>query len=80
MFSSHSTPLSVHLSCPENRQVVFQLHNENLREGDEADEDPDNWNQLFNEARGTDIPPALPLPSYLPTFTVLCRSTWWILS
>ena len=40
--SASETPLVVHLSCPENGQVVFQLHNENIHAGD-PDDDPEDW-------------------------------------
>ena len=48
VFSSCDVPLVVHMGCPDNSQVVFQLQNENLRAG-EPEDDPDDWNQLFNE-------------------------------
>ena len=48
VFSACDVPLVVHMGCPDNSQVVFQLQNENLRAG-EPEDDPDDWNQLFNE-------------------------------
>ncbi|KAL3907212.1 MAG: hypothetical protein SGPRY_010257, partial [Prymnesium sp.] len=46
--SASTAPIVVHLVCPDNSLVAFQLHNENVWAGSPED-DPDDWNQLFNE-------------------------------
>ena len=46
--SCSELPLVVHLQAPERGTITFQLQNENLRDGD-LDDDPADWNQLFNE-------------------------------
>ena len=46
--SQSEWPLIVHLEAPSDESVTFQLENENIRSGD-PDDDPADWNQLFNE-------------------------------
>ena len=55
-----SVPLTVHLSSSSPEAVTFQLENENLRQQAE-DDDPDDWNHLFNEIGHID---AITLPAH----------------
>ena len=48
--TSHSAqPLLVRLESSSPEQITFQLENENLRNAAAEDDDPEDWNALFNE-------------------------------
>lgn len=49
--SASKSRIVVHLCCEhsQNSQILFQLQNENVRTAN-PDDDPSDWNQLFNEA------------------------------
>ena len=53
-------PLSVGLASSVGGSVTFQLENENLRGAEGEEDDPDDWNLLFNEighVTSVDLPP-----------------------
>ena len=51
-----SEPVTVVLSSSLEEQISFQLKNRNLEDDDLEDQDPADWNQLFNEVS---TPPAI---------------------
>ena len=68
--SSHSAAkISVDLSSSLGDQLVFQLDNKNLQALCDPDEDPCNWNQLFNQV---DLVEKVTLDPYQSRTIVVC--------